>query len=119
LREQRKKTTTAENGRIIISQLVGLLAGKYDSPPTREGINSQWTEIVRTMNTRKAVTTTAQNNHEQIIQIRRCIEPNEKVKRIYEILKYKPKPYKKKKSVVHKTDFKNPYIPDNVSIRSD
>jgi hypothetical protein len=85
----------------------------------REGIKSQWTEIVRTMNTQKAVTTTAQNNHEQIIQIRRCTEPNEKVKRIYDILKYKPEPYKKKKFVVHKMDFKNPYFADNVSVRSD
>jgi hypothetical protein len=71
------------------------------------------------MNTQKAVTTTAQNNHEQIIQIRRCTEPNEKVKRIYDILKYKPEPYKKKKFVVHKMDFKNPYFADNVSVRSD
>ena len=85
----------------------------------KEGINSQWTEIVRTMNTQKAVTTTAQNNNEQIIQIRRCTEPNEKVKRIYNILKYKPEPYKKKKFVVHKMDFKNPYCADNVIIRSD
>jgi hypothetical protein len=85
----------------------------------KAGIKSQWSEIVRTMNTQKAVTTTAQNNQDEIIQIRRCTEPNEKVKRIYEILKYKPEPYKKKKSVVHKMDFKNPYFPDNVSIRPD
>ena len=85
----------------------------------KEAINSQWTEIVRTMNTQKAVTTTAQNNHEEIIQIRRCTEPNEKVKRIYDILKYKSEPYKKKKFVVHKMDFKNPYLDDIQTIRSD
>jgi len=71
------------------------------------------------MNTQKAVTTTAQNNHDEIIHIRRCTEPNEKVKRIYEILKYKSEPYKKKKYVVHKMDFKNPYSDDIQSIRSD
>jgi len=85
----------------------------------KEGVNSQWKEIVRTMNTQKAVTTTAQNNHDEIIHIRRCTEPNEKVKRIYDILKYKPQPYKKKKFVVHKPDFKNPYFADNETIRSD
>jgi len=70
------------------------------------GINLQWNEIIRIMNTQKAVTTTAQNNCEQIIQIRRCSEPNEKVKTIYQLLKYKSTPFKKKKSVVHKLEFK-------------
>ncbi len=65
----------------------------------KEGVNSQWAEIVRTMNTQKAVTTTARNNHDEIVNIRRCTEPNEKAKRIYDILKYKPQPYKKKKFI--------------------
>lgn len=85
----------------------------------KDGINCQWKEIVRTMNTQKAVTTTAQNNQDEIIQIRRCTEPNEKVKRIYDILKYKTKPYKRKKFVVHKPDFKNAYFDDNEIFRSD
>ncbi len=84
----------------------------------KEGINSQWKEIVRTMNTQKTVTTTAQNNKDEIIQIRRCTEPNEKVKRIYNILHYKPEPYKKKKFVVHKPDFKKTYSDDNELLRS-
>ncbi len=71
------------------------------------------------MNTQKAVTTTAQNNHDEIIHIRRCTEPNEKVKRIDDILKYKPQPYKKKKFVVHKTDFKIPCFDNIETIRSD
>ena len=45
------------------------------------GIHCQWNEIVRIMNTQKAVSTLAQNNSEEVIQIRRCSEPNEKVKR--------------------------------------
>ncbi len=35
-------------------------------------INSGWREIVRTMNTQKAVTTLAQNQQEEVIMIRRC-----------------------------------------------
>jgi len=69
-----------------------------------QGINHQWSEIVRIMNTQKAVTTTAQNNGDQIIQIRRCSEPNEKVMQIYTALKYETTPFKKKKVVVHKSE---------------
>ena len=47
-----------------------------------EGIHSGWREIVRTMNTQKAVTTLAQNNHEEVIMIRRCSEPNRPVRKI-------------------------------------
>ena len=56
------------------------------------------------MNTQKTVTTTAQNNSDQIIQIRRCSEPNDTVKKIYQVLKYKSTPFKKKKVVVHKSE---------------
>ncbi|HZL10166.1 MAG TPA: hypothetical protein VFC65_09220 [Prolixibacteraceae bacterium] len=73
----------------------------------KEGINSGWKEIVRTMNTQKAVTTLAQNNHEEGIMIRRCSEPNQQVRRLYDALKYKYAPFKKKKSVVHKSELEN------------
>lgn len=70
----------------------------------KENINSGWREIVRIMNTQKAVTTLAQNVHDQVIQIRRCSEPNQNVKRLYDALKYKYAPFVKKKSVVHKSE---------------
>ena len=73
----------------------------------KEGINHQWNEIVRIMNTQKAVTTLAQNKCDEIIIIRRCAEPNENVKMIYQALKYKSVPFKKKKVVVHKSKLKN------------
>jgi hypothetical protein len=65
-----------------------------------------WSEIVRIMNTQKAVTTTAQNDKDEIIQIRRCSEPNQKVLKIYDALKYKHAPFTKKKSVVLKSVFR-------------
>ena len=71
-----------------------------------KGINHGWKEIIRIMNTQKAVTTTAQNVHDQIITIRRCSEPNEKVKQLYDALKYKYAPFTRKKSVVHKLEIK-------------
>jgi hypothetical protein len=70
----------------------------------QEGIHSGWREIIRTMNTQKAVTTLAQNNHEEVIMIRRCSEPNQPVRKLYDALKYKYAPFIKRKSVVHKSE---------------
>jgi transposase len=70
-------------------------------------IHSGWREIVRTMNTQKAVTTLAQNINDQVIMIRRCSEPNQFAKRLYDALKYKYAPFVKKKSVVHKSELEN------------
>ena len=70
----------------------------------QKDIHSGWREIVRTMNTQKAVTTLAQNNHEEVIMIRRCSEPNQPVRLLYDALKYKYAPFVKRKSVVHKSE---------------
>ena len=70
----------------------------------KQGIHSGWREIVRTMNTQKAVTTLAQNKDDEVIMIRRCSEPNAQVRRLYDALKYKYAPYVKRKSVVHKSE---------------
>ena len=70
----------------------------------KEGIHSGWREVVRTMNTQKAVTTLAQNVYDEVILIRRCSEPNQNVRMLYDALKYKYAPFVKKKSVVHKSE---------------
>ena len=62
----------------------------------QKGINSGWKEIVRIMNTQKVVTTLAKNNHEDVIKIRRCSDPNQKVIQLYDALKFKYAPFKKK-----------------------
>lgn len=72
----------------------------------KEGIHSGWSEIVRIMNTQKAVTTLAQNDKDEVILIRRCSEPNQKVQTLYEALKYKYAPFIKKKSVVLKSELR-------------
>jgi hypothetical protein len=68
----------------------------------QKDIKSQWREIVRQMNTQKCVTTVVQNTREQWISIRKCSEPEDKVIRIYDALKYKYAPFIRKKSVVPK-----------------
>lgn len=73
----------------------------------QSGITSDWREIVRIMHTQKCVTTLAQNKAEEIISIRRCSEPEEKAKKIYDTLRYKYAPFIRKKSVVLKTEIEN------------
>jgi hypothetical protein len=85
----------------------------------KEGIHSSWREIVRTMNTQKAVTTLAQNNHEEVIMIRRCSEPNQPVRKLYDALKYKYAPFVKRKSVVHKSELENCQFIEQQEFHSD
>ena len=67
-----------------------------------KNINSCWTEIVRIGNTQKVITTTAKNNYDQIVSTRKCSEPNENLKKIFDTLKADYRPFRKRKSVVHK-----------------
>lgn len=67
-----------------------------------QNINSCWTEIVRIGNTQKVITTTAKNTLDQIVSTRKCSEPNENLKAIYDALKTNYQPFRKRKSVVHK-----------------
>jgi len=85
----------------------------------KKGIHSGWREIVRTMNTQKAVTTLAQNVHDQVIMIRRCSEPNQQVRQLYDALKYKYAPFVKRKSVVHKSELDDCQFIEQQHIRSD
>jgi len=56
------------------------------------------------MNTQKAVINLAQNIHDEVIMIRRCSEPTQAAKKLYDALKYKYAPFVKKKFVVHKSE---------------
>lgn len=69
-------------------------------------INSNWSEIVRIANTQKVITTTGQNTFDKTISIRRCSVPNPNLQRILDSLKIKHQPFRKRKSVVHKTTLK-------------
>ena len=65
-------------------------------------IHSCWSEIVRIGNTQKVITTTGTNTFEKMVTVTKCSQPNEKLKSIYDILKASYKPFRKRKSVVHK-----------------
>jgi len=70
------------------------------------GIHSNWQEIVRIGNTQKIITTHGTNSTGILIGVRKCSEPNEQLKNIQSILLMKPKPFTKRKSVVHKLELK-------------
>ena len=76
-------------------------------------INSNWSEIVRIANTQKVITTTGQNTFDKKVSIRKCSVPNKNHQQILDILQLKYKPFRKRKSVVHKTTnkiFKPQYL---------
>lgn len=86
----------------------------------QSGINDDWKEITRKASTQKSVLTTAQNSYDKIIQIKRCTEPSEDLKKIHEALRnQKPKPFKQIKFVVHKPPPKKPGASDIAQFRSD
>lgn len=71
-----------------------------------KNIKHSWSEIVRIGNTQKIVETIGQNTYNKYIQIKRCTDPNEGLKKIYDALCIKHHPYTKRKSVVHKSEVK-------------
>ena len=75
------------------------------------GINSSWKEIVRIGNTQKVITTIGYNKSEKEITIRKCSEPEQKLKDICTALNIKNRPFTKLKSVVHKTKPENQETP--------
>lgn len=69
----------------------------------QSGITDDWKEIKRKASTQKSVLTTGQNSFDALIQIKRCTEPSEDLRKIQDALKgLKSKPFKQIKFVVHK-----------------
>jgi Transposase DDE domain len=73
----------------------------------RSSLNHSWTEIVRIGNTQKVITTSGYNKAGKEITVRKCSEPDVKLKEIQTALKIKHRPFTKLKSVVHKLNPKN------------
>jgi len=102
------KTDQASMAHLHLGILAYWLVATIRYQLKQQGIHSEWREIVRTMNTQKCVTTSIVNINKETISIRKCTEPNQKVKHIYELLKFKYAPFVRKKSVVPPAEiFKN------------
>jgi len=66
----------------------------------QKGINHDWSNIVRIMNTQKEITTTIKNKKGETVLIKKCSTPKLEARKIYDALNYKHNPYFMKKSVV-------------------
>jgi transposase len=76
----------------------------------RQGFTKDWKEITRIANTQKVITTTGINSAGGEIIVRKCSEPNESLKSLQTLLKIRPRPFTKLKSVVHKLERVKPEI---------
>jgi transposase len=94
------KTDRAAMAHLHLGLLAYWLVSTIRFQLKQKGINHQWNEIVRIMNSQKCVTTTMKNINNEIISIRQCTEPTQKVRQIYDPINYKYVPFHRKKSVV-------------------
>jgi hypothetical protein len=81
-------------------------------PLKAHGVHLDWSNIVRTMNTQKVITTTMKTKTGAIIRLKKCSEPEADVREICRMLKYKDRPFWQKKSVLPKNENQKMQIPD-------
>jgi transposase len=98
------KTDDASMAHLHLGILAYWLVATIRYQLKQHGVNSDWREIIRTMNTQKWVTTSVVNIKNETISIRQCTEPTKEVKKLYDLLKYKYVPFARKKSVVPPAD---------------
>ena len=82
------------------------------------GINNTWKEIVRIGNTQKVITTIGYNKAQKEVIVRKCSEPEQKLKTLHQALNIKNRPFTKLKSVVHKPKLKKLQLPHIRAIAS-
>lgn len=100
LRPVYHKTDDASMAHLHLGMLAYWIVATVRYQLKQQGAHSDWREIIRVMNTQKCVTTSIENIQDEIISVRQCTDPNEKVRAIYDLLKYKYAPFTRKKSVV-------------------
>jgi len=103
------KTDNASMAHLHLGILAYWLVNTIRYQLKQNGINAEWREIVRIMNTQKCVTTSVVNDKQNTISIRQCTEPTLAVKQIYDALKYRFAPFIRKKSVVPPVEFSKLY----------
>ena len=101
------KTETACDAHLHLGLLAYWVVNTIRFQLKKEGIHSDWREIVRIMNTQKCVTTTMINDKDERFSIRCCSMPTEKACKIYTALKMKEAPFVRKKSVVREIENRN------------
>ena len=118
LRPVYHRTDEASQAHLHLGLLAYWLVNTVRHKLKKHDIRCGWSEIVRVMSTQKIVTTSVENDKNQIIHIRKCSEPTAKVKLIYDALGYKYAPFIRKKSVVNKNEFSKYSIVDLLDFSS-
>lgn len=102
------KTDDASMAHLHLGLLAYWLVSTIRHQLKQKGVNFDWREITRVMNTQKCVTTSIRNINDQVVSVRKCTEPTLKAKIIYDLLGYRYAPFYRKKSVVPPAEiFKN------------
>ncbi|RLD55466.1 MAG: IS1634 family transposase [Bacteroidetes bacterium] len=99
------KTDDAAMAHLHLGILAYWLVATIRHQLKQKGYRHEWREIVRIMNTQKCVTTTVKNIKEEVISIRKCTEPTQQIKQLYNLMNYKYVPFYRKKSVVLPAEF--------------
>jgi transposase len=107
------KTDAASMAHLHLGLLAYWVVNTLRHQLKQKGINNEWRDTVRIMNTQKAVTTTMKNDRYEQIVIRQCSDPTEDVQRIYKALGYKTVPFHRKKFVVPPAEIRRTQLPDN------
>lgn len=118
LRPVYHKTDAAAMAHLHLGLLAYWIVNTIRYQLKQKGINNEWKDIVRIMNTQKIVTTTMNNEYDQQIIIRQCSEPTEQVNEIYKALQYKPQPFTRKKFVVPLPEIKKTQTLENTAFFS-
>lgn len=110
------KTDDASMAHLHLGLLAYWLVATLRYQLKNKGVNHDWRELVRIMNTQKRVTTTIKGEGNKTIQIKQCSEPIVPVIQIYQALNYKPVPLPRKKSVWHTEEILKKFSPVNQHI---
>ena len=90
----------ASEAHIYGAVLAYTLANSIRHQLEARGINYDWSTIVRIMNSQKIVTSSLPTQSGKTIYLKKCSEPEEEVRKIYQALKYRDRPFWQKKSVL-------------------
>ncbi len=85
---------------IFLGILAYMLVNTIRFQLKQKGINHDWRNIVRIMNTQKVITTTINSNENKRLLFRLCNNPIQKCSEIYQALNYKNMPFYRKKIVL-------------------
>lgn len=107
------KTDDASMAHLHLGLLAYWIVNTIRHQLKQKGIHNDWRDIVRMMNTQKLVTTTMETQYDEQIIIRQCSEPTPDVVKIYGALKYKHRPFTRRKSVVPPPETRKKDLVDN------